>query len=423
MLASKLCVGLEPRQIHVNALAGVHFRAMSAPGPSGARPEHLREFVVVRDRRIASRLTRAIAKLVDVASIGQLCAEGRWILDSRLVYLKKKGSITPRPIRVGELWRRVVAKRMIEINRKSIQDMCFNARQFGVAVPGGADALIHFRVELEKVLHLSAKAMAVIDVDLKNAFPSFEWDSIRQAVLKHCPKLLAWTEWCHVKAALVHLPSGAKLCVDRGAEQGDPLGSVYCALVLADALEIVRERLRAKGVDIFDLWYMDDGQIICDALHVDEVLRTLDLILTEIGAMRGFGTDAKSMVRILGEPRALQAVDGQWCSQYVTDSTKAIPASGGHILGIDFEGSAQITLQFEEVIEAVEALHANLAQVEDVATEIVLVRACADVCKVTHLLRAGGLGVEIRALEKYDNLLQRSLERIMGGPIGDAAVI
>ena len=67
------------------ALAGVHFRAMSAPGPSGATPEHLREFVAARDRRIASRLTRAIAKLVDVASTGQLCAEGRWILDSRLV--------------------------------------------------------------------------------------------------------------------------------------------------------------------------------------------------------------------------------------------------------------------------------------------------------------------------------------------------
>ena len=45
------------------AVAGVHFRAMSAPRPSGARPEYLREFVVVvRDRRIASRLLRAIGK-------------------------------------------------------------------------------------------------------------------------------------------------------------------------------------------------------------------------------------------------------------------------------------------------------------------------------------------------------------------------
>ena len=111
-----------------------------------------------------------------------------------------------------------------------------NVRPFGVAVPGGADALIHFRVEVEKALQHSKKAMAVIDVDLKNAFPSFEWDSIRQAVIKRCPKLLAWTEWCHVEPASVYLPSGAKLFVDRGAEQCDPLASVYCALVLADVV-------------------------------------------------------------------------------------------------------------------------------------------------------------------------------------------
>ena len=32
------------------ALVGVRFRAMSAPGPSGSRPEHLRELLAVRDR-------------------------------------------------------------------------------------------------------------------------------------------------------------------------------------------------------------------------------------------------------------------------------------------------------------------------------------------------------------------------------------
>ena len=207
-------------------LAGVHFRAMSAPGPSGARPEHLREFVAVRDRRIASRLIRAISTFVDVASTGQLCPDARWILNSRLVFLKKKNTETPRPIRVGELWRRVVAKRMVEVNKTTIKEVCFEARQFGVAVAGGADALIHFRVELEKQFQLSPTAIAAIDVDFKNAFPSFEWDSIRGAVSNQIPKLLAWTEWCHADASLVYWPSGAKVFVDRGAEQGDPLGSV-----------------------------------------------------------------------------------------------------------------------------------------------------------------------------------------------------
>ena len=80
---------------------------------------------------------------------------------------------------------------------------------------------------------------------------------------------------------------------------------------------------------------MDDGQIFCDARHVDEVLRTLDEVAAEAGAVRGRGDDAKSVVRILGQRGAVQEVDAEWCTDYVAASTKPIPVSGGHVLGID----------------------------------------------------------------------------------------
>ena len=108
-----------------------------------------------------------------------------------------------------------------------------------------------------------------------------------------------------------------------------------------------------------------------------------------------------------------------WCTEYVAASTKPIPAHGGHVLGINIENFDELSSQFNTVTDEVEALHTNLAQVEDAATEIVLVRACADVCKVTHLLRAGGIGIATESLDKYDKLLKLSLERIMGGPIGE----
>ena len=168
--------------------------------------------------------------------------------------------------------------------------------------------------------------------------------------------------------------SGADLRIDRGAEQGDPLGSVYCALVISDVCEIVRERLHVKGIDIFDLWYMDDGHIICDAVHVDAVLRMLDEVVAEVGGVRGVGADAKSVVRILGTASAVQAVDEEWCTEYVARSTKPIPTFGGHVLGVNFESPETITSQFEGIINDVAVLHTNLALVEDAATEIVLVR-------------------------------------------------
>ena len=83
---------------------------------------------------------------------------------------------------------------------------------------------------------LDGPALLLLDLDLKNAFPTFEWDAIREAVLEMVPSLAAWTSWCHQAPADVLLPSGERVQVDRGAEQGDPLGSLYCGVTLAMAV-------------------------------------------------------------------------------------------------------------------------------------------------------------------------------------------
>ena len=80
------------------------------------------------------------------------------------------------------------------------------------------------------------RPVVVLNFNLQNAFPSFEWNSIREAVAEVLPGALHWTEWCHADAVPVYLPDGEVFMADRGAEQGDPLGSAYCALVLAMAV-------------------------------------------------------------------------------------------------------------------------------------------------------------------------------------------
>ena len=46
----------------------------------------------------------------------------------------------------------------------------------------GADALIHYRIVLEELLQTTDEELAIIDIDLKNAFPSSEWSAIRAVV-------------------------------------------------------------------------------------------------------------------------------------------------------------------------------------------------------------------------------------------------
>ena len=49
----------------------------------------------------------------------------------------------------------------------------------------------------------------------------------------------------------------------------------------------MREELGFDHDVFFDVWYMDDGQIVLDPRHVDLFLKTFDAELLRIGATRG----------------------------------------------------------------------------------------------------------------------------------------
>ena len=50
-------------------LKGVRFRVMFAPAPSGAHPEHIRDMLAVRGRRIYRALLAALSRLVETTLI------------------------------------------------------------------------------------------------------------------------------------------------------------------------------------------------------------------------------------------------------------------------------------------------------------------------------------------------------------------
>ena len=68
------------------------------------------------------------------------------------------------------------------------------SRQYGVGIPGGCEGLVYFRQAFEASLKRdSGSPLVVLDSDLKNAFPFFEWEHIRASVDNHAPGVAAWT--------------------------------------------------------------------------------------------------------------------------------------------------------------------------------------------------------------------------------------
>ena len=107
------------------------------------------EMLAVRKRCVATRLRKAISVLITMGQMGVLPQTARWILGSSLIFLEKPGKDTPRPIRCGEWMRKVIAKSLIRDNKVHINALMRRLSQFGVALPGGAEALYHARATME----------------------------------------------------------------------------------------------------------------------------------------------------------------------------------------------------------------------------------------------------------------------------------
>ena len=71
-------------------MEGVRFGPLSAAGPSGARPEHLRDMLTCGRRRATNRLLQALRVAEALADAGRLPDAWIGILRTRLVFLRKR---------------------------------------------------------------------------------------------------------------------------------------------------------------------------------------------------------------------------------------------------------------------------------------------------------------------------------------------
>jgi hypothetical protein len=346
------------------------------------------------------------------------------MLSSRLVFIAKKRGPAPRPIRVGEFWRRVVAKHALHQHCGKVRQCMLGVHQYGVSIPGGADILIHARGTLEECLRQDAATgvWALLDIDFVNAFPRFEWDSVDASMAARVPELSPWTRWCHESPGDIFLPGGETHHARRGAEQGDPLGSLQCGVVLADVTqEALADFSRRKASDLpgcFAAWYCDDGQAVCRPADVDLYLQCLDAAAARVGATRGEGPDVKTRVRLIGHPDAVEAFNETWLTDRIQQTCQVgEPNEATEVLGAVVGPAAAQEAHFLERVHASSELRGSLAEVADPATELTLGRLCADVSRVTHLLRASGASVSEAAAGQHDAALSDFVARTLGGDL------
>jgi len=81
------------------------FPALNAPGPTGERPEHLKECLASRHFGVRRRLYKSFDILTVRAARGVLPGCARWLLNTQLVFLQKGPDDTARDEDCDWLWR------------------------------------------------------------------------------------------------------------------------------------------------------------------------------------------------------------------------------------------------------------------------------------------------------------------------------
>ena len=262
------------------------------------------------------------------------------------------------------------------------------------------------------------------DLDLVNMFGNVEWPAIRAALRTHFAEASAWTEWQHQSDSVTTLPSGRVFPTDRGAEQGDVLGTIQSALVLGEAREthmqdFLSTPFEQKGV--CDEWFVDDGQCFVRPMLFDRWLRALASALASFGETRGrivLG-NAKSSARLLCPPERTHEFSG-WDTAYVHDTVVVLgPDAGTTALGSAFGTREQINARAWESVRACDELRSAINGVDHAPTELVLTRQCADVSKLMYHMRINGDILDLDLLASFDGQLSASVSNSLCGDLPD----
>ena len=73
------------------------------------------------------------------------------------------------------------------------------------------------------------------------------------------------------------------------------------------------------------------------------------------------------------------------------------------------------------MLEGTANVHDAILRIGDPATELVLTKRCADVCKITYAMRVGGDQLQRSTLLKFDELVRITVENCLGGEMSNSS--
>ena len=280
----------------------------------------------------------------------------------------------------------------------------FQPLQFGIGVRGGCEAIIHAAWSTLYDSHLTSEERVLLQLDLDNAYNHADRSCLFEEVHKHFPELSAWAEASYGSLAQLQF-SDLIIYSCVGVHQGDPLASLFFALLLLPILTNISQQVPNLELNV---WLHDNGALIGKA---QDLLAAVN-IFHQQGPARGlFFSTSKSVVwspvihvRNLHFPLTNQGLQ--------LSSEQGTVLLGAPIASTDYEEAA-----FEVQINQIELILNKLPSRSDPHCEFVLLCSCFAIPKLSYTLHTLDTTNHTSLMDRFDCLIRSALEDILSSPL------
>jgi len=251
-----------------------------SPGPSGARPEHIKLLAVGRHVGHVATYRNAIRAGAIPPSIRTILATSTFIAIQKGDSLYDvDGKLAIRPIAIGELWRRLAGRKVFSRLAKEVGDgLAGSGGQFGLGIRAGGEVVHHAL----RIYGSTRPGGAVFGGDAEAAFQNIDREAVWKDILELGDSeaivyfLLFYAE---PPCQLVHsvAPGGGalpttRILSTRGVQQGCSGGSFFFALSWTKR---VLQPVKAAIASACPLAIHDDTYVICDPADLGTVSKMI----------------------------------------------------------------------------------------------------------------------------------------------------
>ena len=381
------------------------FNRGSGAGPSGLRPQHLKDALVAGWR---DELLRQATLLVNLLLSGEASPDVQpWLCGAALTALPKPSGDL-RPVAVGETWRRLASKVGAKVATAELRP-CLEPLQLGVGSKGGCEAVVHVaRQWLQR--HCADPSRVLATMDLSNAFNSVDRSAFLSEARRHCHELVPWLDYCYKNRSNLRLGT-EQLASTRGIQQGDPLGPLLFSLAIQE--DIAQAKAEAEVLFPGELdwvaFFLDDGTVAGTARAVKHFA---DRLLSSL-ASRGLSANVAKCEAVSAAGAAgadsLQLFPG-W--QHVQNGCFKL-------LGAPLGTTEFCTRAVLSRVGKARALLTQVAKYEDPQGGLHLLRYCASWSKVQYACRTVPPALITAALSDFDAATRETASVLASGQLPD----